>query len=358
MISLSTKTLTDDVLESLFEQLPNKCIVLLEDIDSAGIRRENMRQKKKKASKKQRREMVDQYGQPVYVEPPGITLSGLLNVLDGIHSREGMITIMTSNTPDSLDQALVRPGRCDQKILFSYASREVNAKLFRHIFEKTEEERVEGETTSTDRDIAVLSEQFAEIVPADKLTPADVQGFLLVHRADPNKAVVEAEDWSQKTLEIKAKGTNVAAFEGALTAKTEQDALASTGEQAEAARNDSAHEDDAGSEETGSSTDQLAGAAPLTQSPHTRYPPSYPPFSIGNKHYYGGYAPSGSSHRPSGHPLAASQAPLVEWIRSCVKRSPAQRVQRASVWASLTARPRRPTVAQTHDRLPAPRTIR
>lgn len=42
-----------------------------------------------------------------------VTLSGLLNALDGIATPHGLITIMTSNHPDALDPAILRPGRAD-----------------------------------------------------------------------------------------------------------------------------------------------------------------------------------------------------------------------------------------------------
>ena len=42
-----------------------------------------------------------------------LTLSYLLNLLDGVLETPGRILIMTSNYPDELDHALVRPGRID-----------------------------------------------------------------------------------------------------------------------------------------------------------------------------------------------------------------------------------------------------
>ena len=224
MISLSNTTLTDAMLETLFEQLPSRCIVLLEDIDSAGIQRETMRQQILKSSRKRSKHApqtyYDENGNPMTPEMfvrrmGGVTLSGLLNVLDGIHSKEGHVTVMTSNSPDSLDPALIRPGRIDRKVLFGYASREVISKLFVHIFSKAPEELLEGETAvKSDDDVAALADEFANIVPADRLTPAEVQGFLLVHRESPAEAVAEAGAWVQKTLATKNKGTNVEAFAG------------------------------------------------------------------------------------------------------------------------------------------------
>lgn len=43
----------------------------------------------------------------------GVTLSGLLNGLDGISTPHGLLTVMTTNTPDVLDRAIIRPGRID-----------------------------------------------------------------------------------------------------------------------------------------------------------------------------------------------------------------------------------------------------
>jgi DNA polymerase III delta prime subunit len=53
-----------------------------------------------------------------------VTLSFLLNLLDGVLETPGRILIITSNFPDKLDKALVRPGRIDVTIEFRNASRE------------------------------------------------------------------------------------------------------------------------------------------------------------------------------------------------------------------------------------------
>jgi hypothetical protein len=51
----------------------------------------------------------------------GVTLSGLLNTLDGIASPHGLLTVMTTNTPDVLDEAVVRAGRVDLVEHFGHA---------------------------------------------------------------------------------------------------------------------------------------------------------------------------------------------------------------------------------------------
>ena len=49
-----------------------------------------------------------------------LNLAGLLNVLDGVVETPGRIVIMTTNHPEMLDPALIRPGRIDKKILLGY----------------------------------------------------------------------------------------------------------------------------------------------------------------------------------------------------------------------------------------------
>jgi hypothetical protein len=50
-------------------------------------------------------------------------LSYLLNMFDGINECSGRIIIMTSNKPEVLDKALIRPGRIDIKLNFQKCSR-------------------------------------------------------------------------------------------------------------------------------------------------------------------------------------------------------------------------------------------
>ena len=54
----------------------------------------------------------------------GVTLSGVLNMLDGFSTPHGLIYIMTSNTPDVLDGAVTRSGRTDRVEEFTLAGPE------------------------------------------------------------------------------------------------------------------------------------------------------------------------------------------------------------------------------------------
>lgn len=64
----------------------------------------------------------------------GVTLSGLLNVLDGFHAPTGVLFVMTTNHVEKLDQALLRPGRIDYKLWLGKASDHQKVELYRRFF--------------------------------------------------------------------------------------------------------------------------------------------------------------------------------------------------------------------------------
>lgn len=68
-------------------------------------------------------------------EGESVTLSFLLNLLDGVLETPGRILIITSNYPEKLDRAFVRPGRIDVKIEFKNASREFIMDMVNRFYE-------------------------------------------------------------------------------------------------------------------------------------------------------------------------------------------------------------------------------
>lgn len=116
----------------LFATLPARCIVLLEDIDSAGLVRETDNEDEnhhhpgvqKEGEQAQGGEdwklsnltkALKKANQSSDEAKKGISLSGLLNIIDGVASHEGRVLIMTTNHPEKLDEALIRPGRVDHQ---------------------------------------------------------------------------------------------------------------------------------------------------------------------------------------------------------------------------------------------------
>jgi mitochondrial chaperone BCS1 len=67
-------------------------------------------------------------------EQNGVTLSGLLNLLDGFCAPAGVLFVMTTNHVEKLDPALLRPGRIDYKLYMGGASSHQKAELYRRFF--------------------------------------------------------------------------------------------------------------------------------------------------------------------------------------------------------------------------------
>ncbi|OEL33275.1 AAA-ATPase ASD, mitochondrial [Dichanthelium oligosanthes] len=104
-------------LRRLFIETTGKSIIVIEDIDcSIDLTGKRKKQKKKKDKKKMPWENDDE-------DKDGkVTLSGLLNFIDGLWSACGgeRIIIFTTNHKDKLDPALIRRGRMDMHIEMSY----------------------------------------------------------------------------------------------------------------------------------------------------------------------------------------------------------------------------------------------
>ncbi|KAF1336104.1 Mitochondrial chaperone bcs1-b, partial [Globisporangium splendens] len=94
-----------------------------------------------------------------------LNLSGLLNVLDGVIDCPGRIVIMTTNHPEKLDPALIRPGRVNKKLLLSHMG-------VPQIQEMIEYYCMAKFTPEQSRS---LTEAFS--APDQKFTPAEIEEF-------------------------------------------------------------------------------------------------------------------------------------------------------------------------------------
>lgn len=65
-----------------------------------------------------------------------LTLSDILNIIDGINETPGRILIISSNHYEKLDPALVRPGRIDYHIILGNASSETIREIYYNYFNK------------------------------------------------------------------------------------------------------------------------------------------------------------------------------------------------------------------------------
>lgn len=96
-ISLSTLENGKDLLKAISQIDSDATVLILEDVDVASTTHSRDDSKERDKDK--------------------VPLDVLLNVLDGAGTPSGLITIMTTNYADRLDDALIRPGRVDYKLL-------------------------------------------------------------------------------------------------------------------------------------------------------------------------------------------------------------------------------------------------
>merc|ERR1719321_1768941 len=82
-----------------------------------------------------------------------LNLAGLLNVLDGVVDSPGRILVMTSNHPEKLDPALIRPGRISKRIHLGTMAPESLVGMVEHYHATTLTEAQKAEL----RDIAGLT---------------------------------------------------------------------------------------------------------------------------------------------------------------------------------------------------------
>ncbi|KAH7923162.1 P-loop containing nucleoside triphosphate hydrolase protein [Leucogyrophana mollusca] len=155
VVSLSSSWISDSTLTTLMGRVPARCIVLLEDLDAAftrSVTRDKSSTGTPDSSNNNSNEESTAPEQPTssssgrhrrshkehISDVNTLSLSGLLNALDGVAAAEGRILFATTNHLERLDPALSRPGRMDVWIEFKNASKWQAEALFRNFFPSTE----------------------------------------------------------------------------------------------------------------------------------------------------------------------------------------------------------------------------
>ncbi|KAL8724698.1 MAG: hypothetical protein Q9166_007809 [cf. Caloplaca sp. 2 TL-2023] len=269
-ISLVEPTLTEEDLGTMFTSLPRRCVVLLEDIDAAGlVKRDEPATVEEAKDTSEAAKLGAEISKAIQAsqekgtknkETPGISLSGLLNAIDGVASHEGRVLLMTTNFPEKLDEALIRPGRIDMKIAFTKATRSQMTELFVRMYSAdaevpTPSKPIFSERTMTTGAVTAgvnkprhrkaptvheliakaaqasvptppesprrgsseepsspestqlqdIAAAFARRLPEETFTPAEIQGFLLTRKNEPMRALHEVALWRDQTIEAKEK---------------------------------------------------------------------------------------------------------------------------------------------------------
>jgi len=152
LLNLKASDLSDEDLSRALAEPPPKSFIVLEDIDCVVKGREVQ---------------------------GNVSFSGLLNALDGIGAAHNQIVFMTTNHIESLDSALIRPGRCDLQIEFPNATKGQKSRLFERFFPGTN-----------------LGKEFAS-KSAPIMSMATLQKHMVKYRHDANEAfeqMIDAEE--------------------------------------------------------------------------------------------------------------------------------------------------------------------
>lgn len=147
ILNLSVSSLNDNDIADALAETPNNTIILIEDIDClVSGRKADM----------------------------SVTFSGFLNALDGLSSSHGQIVFMTTNHREQLDEALIRPGRCDVQREFTQADPDQKSRMFERFF--------------PDSDLAL---SFSNRCP-DDISMATLQGHMMRYRDSAQEAFDQA----------------------------------------------------------------------------------------------------------------------------------------------------------------------
>jgi mitochondrial chaperone BCS1 len=191
---------SDADLEQMFQEVPPQCIVLLEDIDAVWAGDRDLPADTTASISREDRTIGGGLSSGSHSPRSNCTLSGLLNVLDGVGSQEGRIVIMTTNKPELLDPALVRPGRVDLKVHLGNISRRSAMEMFMRMFASD----LSGSASVPDmmgvEALQTLAAEFARQIPEGELTPSQLQGFFQVHLDSPVEAVSGISTWVAREL--------------------------------------------------------------------------------------------------------------------------------------------------------------
>lgn len=162
-----TSLMSDESLSDCFGAIPSNSIVILEDIDIVSAVKERDKD-----------------------DDNGVTMTGMLNVLDGFQSPPGVITIMTTNRLDVLDPAIIRPGRVD---------------LMENL-DCLDDMQLKGLCSYF---MGTVPENLPHITPEDGISSAEVMGVVRKHLPDFENAgpdmVKFVEDKLLTRLEVSAK---------------------------------------------------------------------------------------------------------------------------------------------------------
>ena len=171
ILNLSEKGLTDDRLNYLLANTPQRTLILLEDVDAAFSNRKQVES--------------DGYS------GANVTFSGLLNALDGVDSAEERILFFTTNHKERLDDAFIRPGRVDMSIRLGEATRWQAGLLWDRFYGEIDHAgEYKREFLNHLETLGIIdSEQDEKADPQTRTTTAALQGLFLFNEGNMRGAI-------------------------------------------------------------------------------------------------------------------------------------------------------------------------
>ncbi|XP_004955729.1 AAA-ATPase At3g28610 isoform X2 [Setaria italica] len=213
---------TNTDLRRLLIETTSKSIIVIEDIDcSLDLTGDRARQRRRPGGPPKDDDRYYADDRPRNT----VTLSGLLNFIDGLWSASGgeRIVVFTTNHVDKLDPALIRRGRMDMHIEMSYCGFEAFQTLAKNYLDIDDHE---------------LFGSVEEILREVKLTPADVAECLMTAKragaGEPSPCLEILIDELKKRAEEKEKAEAEAKAKAEAEAKAWAEAEAKAAAEAEA----------------------------------------------------------------------------------------------------------------------------
>lgn len=159
---------SDYNIDELFHDIPPKSMVVMEDIDC--VNNVNV------ASRGGERRSVPTTDDALYSkqsdDPAGLSLSSILNVLDGIKPLDDIVIFMTTNFIDKIDPAILRKGRTDDIIEIKALTTDGVNKYLKYSF---------GDAHGIDFDISIKG--------------CDLQAIIIDNKQDVNAVKQELEKY-------------------------------------------------------------------------------------------------------------------------------------------------------------------
>ena len=168
----------------------NETILVIEDIDAMtnivksrsktnDIDNKNQKKNRKHESEEDMRRRIEKERKEEE-DKSKLTLSGIFNALDGVFQCHGRILIMTTNHPEVLSDALLRPGRVDSKYLFENCNKEQIKSLYEMFFNQT------------------CDQSQIDSIKNENYSPAHITSVFIRYRNLPKESLLHLDDMETK----------------------------------------------------------------------------------------------------------------------------------------------------------------